>query len=676
MPVDPLVQAVCAADQVALARAATAAMPVHKGADSAEEPEAFSAHRAWSVVDHPQALMAALQAQTQRPLAHLADTLMAMGLLSPEGLAQVLSEPIADPTTRLGERLLERGLLSAEQLELALSLQLGFVRVDAQRFPIDPQAWQCAPGAILQRLNLLPLMHLDGELVVAVADLRQQGALDELAWVSERRVRPVLAQAQQIRQRLQALVQGQDGLQGLALAAAPFGAADRWLADAEHETFDDTGQADEAPDQEAEHGLVQLINRMIIDARAQGASDIHVETQPGRQKLRIRFRLDGRLRPYRELPYTVRAALVARLKIMCGLDISERRKPQDGKIQFARFSPSHPLELRVVTIPTVQGLEDVVLRLLTAVEPLPLDGLDLHPLSLLRFKAVIERPHGLILCAGPTGSGKSTTLHAALAHLNTPQRKIWTAEDPVEITQPGLRQVQVNPRIDWTFEKALRSFLRADPDVIMVGEVRDRDTARVAVEAALTGHLVLSTIHTNSAAETVTRLLDMGLDPFNFGDSLLAVLGQRLVRRLCAHCRQAQAATAFEIEAWLHEDLRVGPIIGESKSPAISPAAGRDPDGELLRAGPQGLGGVGSSVRWWAPGCAHCQGSGLLGRVSLHELLIVSPEIRQLIQGRHPPSLIQACAVDQGMVSLRQDGIEKVLQGLTTLEEVRAFTNA
>jgi type II secretory ATPase GspE/PulE/Tfp pilus assembly ATPase PilB-like protein len=598
MPVDPFAPYVGTADRANADPAATAA---DQGAQATPGDVPVLASKDWPVADQPPALVAALQAQAQSP-------------------------------------------------------ELGFVCVDAQRFPIDPQAWHCAPGSVLQRLNLLPLLHLDGELVVAVADLREQGKLDELTWVSERRVRPVLADAQQIRLRLQALVQGQESLRGLAMAPAPSGAADRWLADVEQETLADTSEPEEALDQEAEHGLVQLINRMIIDARARGASDIHVETQPGRQKLRIRFRLDGRLQPYRELPHTVRAALVARLKIMCGLDISERRKPQDGKIQFARFSPSHPLELRVVTIPTVQGLEDVVLRLLTAIEPLPLGGLDLHPLSLLRFKSVIERPHGLILCAGPTGSGKSTTLHAALAHLNTPQRKIWTAEDPVEITQPGLRQVQVNPRIDWTFEKALRSFLRADPDVIMVGEVRDRDTARVAVEAALTGHLVLSTIHTNSAAETVTRLLDMGLDPFNFGDSLLAVLGQRLVRRLCTQCRQTPGTTDVELQA---------------RAAAQQPSAGGG-----AWDGTPSLGGGGPAMRWWAPGCAHCQGSGLRGRIGLHELLIVSPEIRALIYARQAPSLIQACAIDQGMVSLRQDGIEKVQQGMTTLEEVRASINA
>jgi type II secretory ATPase GspE/PulE/Tfp pilus assembly ATPase PilB-like protein len=394
-------------------------------------------------------------------------------------------------------------------------------------------------------------------------------------------------------------------------------------------------------------------------------SDIHIETQPGREKVRIRFRRDGVLRPYLELPHTYRAALIARLKIMCDLDISERRRPQDGKITFGRFVASCPIELRVATIPTANGLEDAVLRILASARPIPLDDLGMSPDNLAALKQAVQRPYGLVLCVGPTGSGKTTTLHSALSFINTPERKIWTAEDPVEITQPGLRQVQVNPKIDWTFAKALRAFLRADPDVIMVGEIRDRETAQIAVESSLTGHLVLSTLHTNSAAETVTRLLDMGMDPFNFADSLLAVLAQRLVRRLCPHCRTARPARDDEIDEWVHDHLHAWAGSGDAPSPdtvlAGWTARFAGPDGRLQA--------------WHAPGCGHCDHSGLRGRAGIHELLVVSREIRRLIQTGARAEQIQRQALAEGLRTLRQDGLEKMLAGLTSIEEVRATSN-
>jgi type II secretory ATPase GspE/PulE/Tfp pilus assembly ATPase PilB-like protein len=400
---------------------------------------------------------------------------------------------------------------------------------------------------------------------------------------------------------------------------------------------------------------------MILEAHGQGVSDIHIECPAGRDKVRIRFRKDGQLRAYLELPHTYRNAIVARIKIMCDLDISERRKPQDGKINFAKFVQGMRIELRVATIPTLGNREDVVLRLLTSSKPIPLEKLGLSAANLERLQTAIRRPYGMILCVGPTGSGKTTTLHSALGHINTPERKIWTAEDPIEITQAGLRQVQVNPRIDWTFAKALRAFLRADPDVIMVGEVRDKDTAQVAVEASLTGHLVLSTLHTNSAPETATRLIDMGLDPFNFADALLCVLAQRLVRRLCTHCRVASVAGEEQEGELLHDYMFS--LAGVDKAPAAD---------EVL-AGWRRQHGTEGRLQLYRPvGCEHCDNTGYRGRGAIHEMMTITRSLRHLIQTGARAEEIQRHALGEGMRTLRQDGIEKVLAGMTTIEEVRA----
>jgi type II secretory ATPase GspE/PulE/Tfp pilus assembly ATPase PilB-like protein len=287
---------------------------------------------------------------------------------------------------------------------------------------------------------------------------------------------------------------------------------------------------------EDDRAIVQLINKTIIDAYSRRASDIHVEPRPGKSNTVIRFRIDGACQLYQTIPYTFKRAIVSRLKIMSDLDISERRKPQDGKIKFKKFAPLD-IELRVATIPTAGGNEDVVLRLLAAGKPMALDQMGMSDWAYDAFVEMISQPYGIVLVVGPTGSGKTTTLHAAMGYINKPETKIWTAEDPVEITQEGLRQVQVIPKIGFNFATAMRAFLRADPDVIMVGEMRDKETVTMGIEASLTGHLVLSTLHTNSAPETITRLLDMGMDPFNFADALLGVLAQRLVRTLCKDCK-------------------------------------------------------------------------------------------------------------------------------------------
>src|SRR3954471_12308072 len=301
----------------------------------------------------------------------------------------------------------------------------------------------------------------------------------------------------------------------------------------------------------ADNELVKLVNKVIIDAYNQGASDIHIEPYPGKAKTEIRFRKDGNLGPYIEVPASYRAAIAARIKIMCDLDISEKRRPQDGKIKFKKFGPLD-IELRVATIPTQGGVEDIVMRILAAGEPIPLDKLGLSPSNLPNPKDTVKKPYGLFFCCGPTGSGKTTTLHSVLGFLNQPDTKIWTAEDPVEITQKGLRQVQVNKKAGLDFAAVMKAFLRADPDIIMVGEMRDKETTSTGIEASLTGHLVFATLHTNSAPESIIRLLDMGMDPFNFSDALLGVLAQRLAKRLCK-CKKPYTPDQSEIKHFLTE---------------------------------------------------------------------------------------------------------------------------
>jgi type II secretory ATPase GspE/PulE/Tfp pilus assembly ATPase PilB-like protein len=397
---------------------------------------------------------------------------------------------------------------------------------------------------------------------------------------------------------------------------------------------------------ENDSAIVRLANQIIVEAYRHDASDIHIEPYTDRKETAIRFRVDGTCSTYMRIPAAYRRALVSRIKIMSHLDIAERRKPQDGKIRF-RLNRDREIELRVATLPTSGNNEDVVMRLLSAKEPIPLEAMELSPAMLSTLLEIVEKPHGIILCVGPTGSGKTTTLHALLRHLNTDERKIWTAEDPIEITQEGLRQVQVNPKIGFTFAAAMRSFLRADPDVIMIGEMRDKETADVAIEASLTGHLVLSTLHTNSAVETVIRLLDMGCDPFNFADAILGVIAKRLCKRICVNCKQAYHPPVQEYD-------KLARAYGTNSWEALG--VSYHDDFQLYR----------------GKGCETCNQTGLKGRVALHELLCGSDELRNLIQNRSKTAEMLSLAIKEGMITLVQDGIGKVLGGVTTYDQVRA----
>lgn len=394
--------------------------------------------------------------------------------------------------------------------------------------------------------------------------------------------------------------------------------------------------------------IVNLVNFIIEEAYRRRASDIHWESLTGKRGLLVRFRVDGECFEYTTIPEHQKRGCISRIKVMANLDIAERRLPQDGKIKF-RTKDGKTFEIRVATIPTIENNEDVVMRILGGIEFRALEEIDLLPENYNKLKSILDLPYGLILCVGPTGSGKTTTLHACLKYLNKPNKKIWTAEDPVEIVQEGLRQVQVNPKIGLTFARVLRSFLRADPDIIMIGETRDQETAHTLIEASLTGHLVLSTLHTNSAPETVTRLLGMGIDPFNFADSLLGIIAQRLAKRLCPKCKKPYKPNKDEIER-----LKI-----EYGSHPLKPLTD-----EMIEKG-----------KFYEPvGCEFCNYTGFKGRIALHEILVPDEDIKDLIIKNAPASEIRKVALEKGFHTLKQDGILKVLMGETTLKQVLAVT--
>lgn len=442
------------------------------------------------------------------------------------------------------------------------------------------------------------------------------------------------------------------------------GSIDQLLADMDSPLENDASDDSALESAAADNELVKFVNKVIIDAYKQKVSDIHIEPMPGKAKTGIRFRIDGTLQPYIEVPAQFRQAMVTRLKIMCDLDISEKRKPQDGKIKFKKYGPLD-IELRVATIPSAGGVEDVVMRILAAGEPIPLEKLGLTAHNKERLEKTVSKPYGLFYVCGPTGSGKTTTLHSILKFLNTPDTKIWTAEDPVEITQKGLRQVQINKKAGIDFALVMRAFLRADPDIIMVGESRDKETVSMGVEASLTGHMVFSTLHTNSAPESITRLLDMGMDPFNFADALLGILAQRLAKKLC-DCKQAYQPDSQELKDFIKEyaeELR------------NTEAWKNDPGGaaqELLDDWMERYGQDGKLTLHRAAGCDKCNQTGYKGRIGLHELMIADDAAKKLIQERARVAELFSAAVNSGMRTLKMDGMEKVLMGLTDMKMVRS----
>lgn len=580
---------------------------------------------------------AARQLQARRTL-RIGEVLVEQGLATPEEIEAALGEQKQRRGRRLGHILVDMQIVSEVALYQTLARKFHMPFVDLDEVAINPAAALQVGEDVARKFGILPLDTDGTRIVVAISDPLNTEVQDVVRFSLGKSVQEVLAAPSQLARYLENRT-----FEGPTVGKE-MDVILRALESAEAEAE----EPEEVHDvlQESDSAVVRLVNQIIIDAVRVGASDIHIEPNGTDQNTLVRVRVDGQCSLYQTIPPSVRNPVVARIKIMAHLDISEKRRPQDGKIRF-RTEGGH-VELRVATIPTVNGNEDVVLRILASSRPLPLDDMGLAERNLTELKKLIVKPYGLILCVGPTGSGKTTTLHSALGAINTVGRKIWTAEDPVEITQPGLRQVQVRSKIGFTFAAAMRAFLRADPDVIMIGEMRDQETANTAIEASLTGHLVLSTLHTNSAPETITRLLDMGLDPFTFSDALLGVMAQRLARSLCKRCRQQVVATETEYDTVLQS-------YGEAQMRRRLGVTDR------------------SGLRLWnAPGCDACKGSGYKGRIALHELLVGTDPIKAVIQRKGTVSEIRELAMGDGMTTLLQDGIEKAVMGKTDLKQVLA----
>jgi type II secretory ATPase GspE/PulE/Tfp pilus assembly ATPase PilB-like protein len=591
----------------------------------------------------PGELAKALATQRSMPPVRLGDALLQEGHISEAQLQQALHLQASGGKQHLGRILVEMGAVQQEVIDRILAQKLGIPFVSLAKFRFDPAVIKAVPGPLARKLMVVPLYQTDSRMAVAMENPLDNDALQEIAFLTRLKIDPVMAAAEDLREVIGQFYGREGERENFAELMSELDAGD----------YADQTDGPEQVISESDNTLVRLVNKLILDAYRSGASDIHIETAQGKKPTRVRFRKDGLLELHSEIPSVFRNALVSRLKIMSRLDISERRQPQDGKINFAEFS-TVPIELRVATIPTVNGLEDIVLRILTQPKVMPPDELGLSPRQLAQLKALMHKPYGLLLVCGPTGSGKTTTLHSLLSHINTPERKIWTVEDPVEITQDGLRQVQVQAKTGWNFANVLRSFLRADPDVIMVGETRDAETAKTVIEASLTGHLVLSTLHTNGAVESVVRLLDLGMDPFNFGDALLGVVGQRLVRRLCRSCRTWTPASP-EALALLASEYVAGTGLDAS---AVQQEWMRRADNGQVRL-PR------------SAGCDECNHTGYKGRLGIYELLVNSAAVKRQICMKEGVDTLLRTALGEGMTTLRQDGIEKILRGETDWAQVR-----
>lgn len=539
----------------------------------------------------------------------LGDLLVEAGLITEEQLEEALREKA--PGQKLGDALLQRGYITEQQLIEVLEFQLGIPHVSLYRYPIDPKVTNLISKEFAKRHMVMPL-KIEGErLLVAMADPMDFFVIDDLRLSTGFHIETAIASKDDILRAINKYYDIDESVEDF-LQMAPA-----------------TETVEEERITEEDSPIVRLVNQILQLAVEQRASDVHID--PQETKVLVRYRIDGILRTDRALPKHMQSMLTARIKILANMDITEHRIPQDGRIKMN--IDFHPVDLRVSTLPTVYG-EKIVMRVLDLGAALnDIHKLGFNQLNLQRFIELIERPTGIVLITGPTGAGKSSTLYAALNHLNSEEVNIITIEDPVEYEIEGVNQIQVNPNIGLTFAQGLRSILRQDPNIIMVGEIRDRETAEVAIRASLTGHLVLSTLHTNDALSTITRLIDMGIEPFLVATSLAGVVSQRLVRRVCRDCQEEQEPTKREIEIFARRGMKIDKLV-----------RGR--------------------------GCPTCNMTGYKGRIAIHELLVMTDEMRRVILNKEPFSKLRELAIKNRMIFLIDDGLLKVKQGLTTLEEV------
>lgn len=550
----------------------------------------------------------------------IAQTLVLTGATRAAQLSDLLAEH--GESDEFMRQLIDRGLVTPAQLSEAIARHTGHRFVDIGAAQLDPSVVGLVPGSLCRKYEVLPIEREGDRIVLAMVNPTDIIALDDVATLTDLHVEPVVVAADALQLAFQRYVRSDEELSDLSATLEESAATAQPAA----ESIDE--QDNDAP-------IVRFVNLLITQAIDDRASDIHVE--PGETHLTVRYRIDGVLHEMQRADRNIQDGVISRLKIMATIDIAERRRPQDG-----RLSVSHngrKVDLRVATLPTVWG-EKIVMRILdTTAVSLSLGDLRMGRANLTRFRAAITRPHGMVLVTGPTGSGKSTTLYTALREVSSPTVNVITVEDPVEYRMAGINQVQVNAKAGLTFQSALRSILRADPDIVLVGEIRDSETAIISIEAALTGHLVLSTLHTNDAPGAVARLTEIGAEPYLVATALSAVVAQRLARRLCATCRQPY-----------REDPVVLTRLGVPHDPADPPLLYR------------------------AAGCPACSGTGYRGRVGVHEVMSMTDELEALVVRTATGTEMRELALEQGMTTLREDGWAKVLEGLTTIEEVLRVT--